>query len=57
VKWLFRNRLSGGLWRIELRDLFYTVIFLEELKKIKSSGSVAAMGAFLFSHDAFERRR
>jgi hypothetical protein len=27
------------------------VIFLEELQKIKSSGFVAYVGTFLFSHD------
>jgi alkylation response protein AidB-like acyl-CoA dehydrogenase len=36
-KWAFRNRLSGGFIGLNL-DLFYTVIFLEELQKIKSSG-------------------
>jgi alkylation response protein AidB-like acyl-CoA dehydrogenase len=38
-------------------DLFYTVIFLEELQKIKSSGFSCYVGTFLFSHDTLKCRR
>jgi alkylation response protein AidB-like acyl-CoA dehydrogenase len=41
-KWLLWYKLSEVYGGLNL-DLFYTVIFLEELQKIKSSGFAAAM--------------
>jgi alkylation response protein AidB-like acyl-CoA dehydrogenase len=41
-KWAFWYKLSEVYGGLNL-DLFYTVIFLEELQKIKSSGFAAAM--------------
>ena len=43
-----RVRIVEGKLVVEALDLFYTVIFLEELQKVKSSGFAAAMWAHAY---------
>jgi hypothetical protein len=52
-----RNGLFGIIIRRFKLICFLTVIFLEELQKIKSSGFAAYVGTFLFSHDTLKCRR
>jgi hypothetical protein len=51
---LFWYKLSGGIWWVKL--IFLTVIFLEELQKIKSSG-FAAMWAHSYLAMTLKCRR
>jgi hypothetical protein len=52
---LFWYKLSGGIWWVKL--IFLTVIFLEELQKIKSSGFAAAMWAHSYLAMTLKCRR